>query len=83
MEGEAVSSTRSRRSGILPRPPQPAARRSRVKAIAVQIPGIGGDPEGTPPQTYTGAILQDAILRARTGQGAEMSGQGGFQCDPQ
>ena len=39
-----------------------AARRQR----------IGGDPAGTKPQTYAGPILQDAIKRARTGQGAEM-----------
>ena len=45
---------------------------ARVKAIAIQIPGIGGNPEGTPPQAYSGAVLDDAIRRARTGQGAEM-----------
>lgn len=45
---------------------------ARVKAIAIQIPGIGGNPDGTPPQAYTGQVLQDAIKRARTGQGAEM-----------
>ncbi len=45
---------------------------ARVKAIAIQIPGIGGNPDGTPPQTYTGPVLQDAIKRARTGQGSEM-----------
>jgi len=49
-----------------------AGQDARVKAIAVQIPGIGGNPEGTPPVSYSGAILQDAITRARTGQGAEM-----------
>jgi dienelactone hydrolase len=49
-----------------------AGQDARVKAIAIQIPGIGGNPEGTPPQTYSGQILQDAIKRARTGQGAEM-----------
>jgi uncharacterized protein len=49
-----------------------AGQDARVKAIAIQIPGIGGNPEGTPPQTYSGPILQDAIKRARTGQGAEM-----------
>ena len=45
---------------------------ARVKAIAIQIPGIGGNPEGTPPQTYSGPVLADAITRARTGQGSEM-----------
>ncbi len=49
-----------------------AGQDARVKAIAIQIPGIGGNPDGTPPQSYSGPILQDAILRARTGQGAEM-----------
>jgi uncharacterized protein len=49
-----------------------AGQDARVKVIAVQIPGIGGDPTGTKPQTYSGPILADAIKRARTGQGAEM-----------
>ena len=49
-----------------------AGQDARVKAIAVQIPGIGGNPNGTPAMTYSGAILADAIKRARTGQGAEM-----------
>ena len=49
-----------------------AGQDARVKAIAIQIPGIGGDPTGLKPQTYTGPILADAIKRARTGQGAEM-----------
>jgi dienelactone hydrolase len=49
-----------------------AGQDARVKAIAIQIPGIGGNPDGTPPQSYSGQILQDAIKRARTGQGAEM-----------
>jgi dienelactone hydrolase len=49
-----------------------AGQDARVKAIAIQIPGIGGNPSGTPPQAYTGPILADAIKRARTGQGAEM-----------
>ena len=49
-----------------------AGQDARVKAIAIQIPGIGGNPDGTPPQAYSGQILQDAIQRARTGQGAEM-----------
>jgi uncharacterized protein len=45
---------------------------ARVKAIAIQVPGIGGNPDGSPPTALTGALLQDAIQRARTGQGAEM-----------
>lgn len=49
-----------------------AGQDARVKAIAVQIPGIGGDPTGLKPQKYSGPILEDAIKRARTGQGAEM-----------
>jgi hypothetical protein len=49
-----------------------AGQDARVKAIAVQIPGISGNPNGTPPMDLTGAMLQDAIARARTGQGAEM-----------
>jgi uncharacterized protein len=49
-----------------------AGQDARVKAIAVQIPGIGGNPDGTQPVNYTGPVLQDAIKRARTGQGAEM-----------
>lgn len=49
-----------------------AGQDARVKAIAIQIPGIGGNPQGTPPMSYSGAILEDAIQRARTGQGAEM-----------
>ena len=49
-----------------------AGQDARVKAIAVQIPGIGGNPNGTPPMSYSGPVLQDAIKRARAGQGAEM-----------
>lgn len=49
-----------------------AGQDARVKAIAVQIPGIGGDPDGLKPQTYSGAVLEDAIKRARTGQGGEL-----------
>ncbi|HVY90079.1 MAG TPA: CocE/NonD family hydrolase [Hyphomonadaceae bacterium] len=49
-----------------------AGQDARVKAIAVQIPGIGGNPDGTPPTRYSGPMLQDAIKRARTGQGDEM-----------
>ena len=49
-----------------------AGQDARVKAIAVQIPGIGGNPDGTPPTNYSPAMLKDAIQRARTGQGGEM-----------
>ncbi len=49
-----------------------AGQDARVKAIAVQIPGIGGNPDGTPPMDLKGAMLADAVKRARTGQGEEM-----------
>jgi uncharacterized protein len=49
-----------------------AGQDARVKAIAIQVPGIGGNPDGTEPSALTGALLEDAIQRARTGQGAEM-----------
>lgn len=49
-----------------------AGQDARVKAIAIQIPGVAGNPEGTPPMSYSGDMLQDAIKRARTGQGEEM-----------
>ncbi len=49
-----------------------AGQDARVKVIAIQIPGIGGDPDGLKPQDYSGAILEDAIKRARTGQGGEL-----------
>jgi dienelactone hydrolase len=49
-----------------------AGQDSRVKVIAIQIPGIGGNPNGSQPTRYSPGMLQDAIKRARTGQGAEM-----------
>jgi uncharacterized protein len=49
-----------------------AGQDARVKAIVVQIPGIGGNPNGTAPMELQGAMLEDAISRARTGQGNEM-----------
>jgi uncharacterized protein len=49
-----------------------AGQDARVKAVAIQIPGIGGNPDGTPPMDLKGAMLEDAIKRARTGQGGEM-----------
>jgi uncharacterized protein len=49
-----------------------AGQDARVKAIAIQIPGIGGNPDGAQPVGLQGAMLEDAIKRARTGQGDEM-----------
>lgn len=45
---------------------------ARVKAISIQVPAIAGKgvPEG--PVGLSGTMLQDAIKRAREGQGAEM-----------
>jgi dienelactone hydrolase len=50
-----------------------AALDARVKAISIQVPAIAGKgvPEG--PLGLQGAMLQDAIKRAREGQGAEMT----------
>lgn len=42
---------------------------SRVSTVVSQVPGINGRPEG--PIRLSDAWLQDAIRRARTGQGAE------------
>lgn len=49
-----------------------AALDARVKAVSIQIPSIGGKdaPSGALP--LRGRMLEDAIKRARTGQGAEM-----------
>jgi uncharacterized protein len=49
-----------------------AARDARVKALVMQVPAIPGlrSPKG--PNELRGRMLEDAILRARTGQGAEM-----------
>jgi dienelactone hydrolase len=46
-----------------------AALDARVKAVAVQVPAVGG--KNVPPGPYTlqGKQLQDAIQRARSGQG--------------
>lgn len=49
-----------------------AGQDARVKVVAVQIPGIGGNPDGNPPMDLKGDMLRDAIARARTGQGEEM-----------
>jgi uncharacterized protein len=50
-----------------------AALDARVKAISIQVPAIAGKtvPEG--PVALSGALLQDAIKRAREGQGATMT----------
>lgn len=50
-----------------------AALDARVKAISIQVPAIAGKnvPEG--PMSLTGPLLQDAIKRAREGQGATMT----------
>jgi dienelactone hydrolase len=49
-----------------------AALDARVKAIAMQAPSIAGKGVRYQPYRMTGAILEDAIQRARNGQGAEM-----------
>jgi uncharacterized protein len=48
-----------------------AALDSRVKAVSVQVPAVAGKnaPEG--PLKLEGAMLEDAISRARNGQGGE------------
>jgi len=48
-----------------------AALDARVKAVVVQIPGINGKLVVPGPYKLEGPLLQDAILRARTGQGGE------------
>jgi dienelactone hydrolase len=49
-----------------------AAHDARVKAMVMQVPAISGllSPKG--PYELRGRMLEDAIVRARTGQGAEM-----------
>lgn len=49
-----------------------AGQDARVKAIAVQIPSINGDPNGSSPTNYPKPLLDEAIKRARTGQSSEM-----------
>jgi dienelactone hydrolase len=44
---------------------------ARVKAIAVQVPAVGSKTAPAPPYRLQGKMLDDAIQRARTGQGAE------------
>jgi uncharacterized protein len=50
-----------------------AALDARIKAVSVQVPAISGKnaPAGAAP--LTGRLLEDAIARARTGQGAEFT----------
>ena len=48
-----------------------AALDSRVKAIVGQVPAISGKSAPTGPVPLRGRLLEDAIKRARTGQGAE------------
>jgi dienelactone hydrolase len=48
-----------------------AAMDSRVKAIVGQVPAISGKNAPTGPVPLRGRLLEDAIKRARTGQGAE------------
>lgn len=49
-----------------------AALDARVKAIAVQVPAIAGKSVTPGPFQLRGRMLEDAIQRARKGQGAEM-----------
>lgn len=49
-----------------------AAQDARVKAIVMQVPAISGRRSPKGPYELRGRMLEDAILRARTGQGAEM-----------
>lgn len=48
-----------------------AALDARVKAVSVQIPGIAGKIAPNAPYNLQGKLLEDAIKRAREGQGAE------------
>jgi len=48
-----------------------AAMDSRVKAVAAQVPAISGKNSPAGPVPLRGRLLEDAIKRARTGQGAE------------
>lgn len=49
-----------------------AGQDARVKAIAIQIPSVTGDPDGSAPTSYPKPLLDEAIKRARTGQSSEM-----------
>ena len=48
-----------------------AALDARVKAVSVQVPAVAGKNVEPGPARLEGALLDDAILRARKGQGAE------------
>ncbi|MGD2133995.1 MAG: dienelactone hydrolase family protein, partial [Maricaulaceae bacterium] len=48
-----------------------AGQDARVKAIAIQVPSVTGDPEGLEPVNLGGPLLADSIRRARTGSGGE------------
>jgi dienelactone hydrolase len=48
-----------------------AALDARVKAVAVQVPAIAGKSSQPGPASIRGTQLEDAIKRARTGQGGE------------
>ena len=49
-----------------------AAQDARVKAIVMQVPAISGRRSPKGPYELRGRMLEDAILRARTGKGGEM-----------
>jgi dienelactone hydrolase len=48
-----------------------AALDARVKAVAVQVPAIAGKNQPPGPYRLQGKLLEDAIQRARTGQGGQ------------
>lgn len=48
-----------------------AALDARVKAVSVQVPALGSKLQPGAPFKLQGRLLEDAIKRARTGQGAE------------
>jgi fermentation-respiration switch protein FrsA (DUF1100 family) len=48
-----------------------AGQDARVKAISIQVPAVGNPNAKGGPYTLRGPLLEDAIKRARTGQGAE------------
>jgi dienelactone hydrolase len=55
-----------------------AAQDSRVKAVVSQVMGTGAAP-ATGPVSFPANYVDDAILRARTGQGAEADGGFSFR----
>jgi dienelactone hydrolase len=48
-----------------------AALDARVKAVVSQVPAVGSKSRPSAPYKLEGKLLEDAIRRARTGQGAE------------